>query len=491
MEDMEDMVKALPEGEAPPGAALAPQVRLHRQSREASGSADDALALDRRFVPGTARVWAKTFGCSHNVSDGEYMAGLLEEFGYELVADPEAAEVWLLNSCTVKDPSQAAFLHVVKKGQAAGKAVVVSGCVPQADRSLVGLEEVSMIGISQIDRVVEVVEQALGGNTMRLLAKKALPRLDLPKIRKNQLVEIVPLSTGCLGSCTYCKTRHARGKLGSYALEAIVSRVEHVLAEVNTSDPERVPKEIWLASEDTGAYGRDLGTDLGTLLERLTQVLEARAAPDRMLRLGMTNPPFILAQLDRVSACMRHANMFKFVHMPVQSGNNKVLAAMKREYSVEDFCLAADYMLKHVPGLTLATDIICGFPGETEDEFADTLALVERYRFPVLNISQFYPRPGTPAAKMRRLPTQVVKDRSRRLSALFESYKPFGALLGKQMNVWVSEEVAKDKDGGQTVAHSDAYVKTVISPRDDSLVGKRVLVEVVRCEKFHVHAKLV
>ena len=112
----------------------------------------------------------------------------------------------------------------------------------------------SVIGVTQIDRVVEVVEEALKGNKVKLLAKKNLPTLDLPKIRKNKLVEIIPLSTGCLGSCTYCKTVYARGKLGSYDPNAIVERVKSAISEG--------VMEIWLTSEDTGAYGRDIKTSL-------------------------------------------------------------------------------------------------------------------------------------------------------------------------------------------------------------------------------------
>lgn len=106
--------------------------------------------------------------------------------------------------------------------------------------------------------MVEVVEETLKGNKVRLYGKKSLPSLDLPKIRKNHLIEIIPINTGCLGSCTYCKTKHARGKLGSYQPEAIVARVKQVCEE-NV-------KEIWLTSEDTGAYGRDIGTDISQLL---------------------------------------------------------------------------------------------------------------------------------------------------------------------------------------------------------------------------------
>ena len=169
--------------------------------------------------------------------------------------------------------------------QADGKPVVVSGCVPQGDRNLKGLESVSILGVTQIDRVVEVMEESLKGHTVRLLAKKELPVLDLPKIRKNKLVEIIPLSTGCLGSCTYCKTRHARGRLGSYDPDAIVERARIAISEG--------VMEIWLTSEDTGAYGRDIGTNLPTLLKSIVKIM-----PDHtMLRLGMTNPPYILEHL--------------------------------------------------------------------------------------------------------------------------------------------------------------------------------------------------
>jgi len=162
-----------------------------------------------------------------------------------------------------------------------------------------------VIGVTQIDRVVEVVEEALKGHNVKLLAKKELPILDLPKIRKNQFVEIIPLSTGCLGSCTYCKTRHARGKLGSYDPNAIVERVKQAIAEGVL--------EIWLTSEDTGAYGRDIGTSLPVLLKSIIAVMP----PPTMLRVGMTNPPYILEHLDAMGDILNHPRVYSFLHVPV------------------------------------------------------------------------------------------------------------------------------------------------------------------------------
>ncbi len=348
-------------------------------------------------VPGTERLWVKTFGCSHNVSDSEYMEGMLSSYGYTLLPEAERdnASLWLLNSCTVKNPSQQGMANLITKAHSQGKSVVVAGCVPQGDRFLMDLEGCSLLGLAQLERVVEVVEQTLAGHTVKLLSKAPLPRLDLPKVRKNPLVEIIPLSTGCLGACTYCKTRHARGKLGSYALEAIWKRARQVLKE---GGREGGVTEIWLSSEDTGAYGRDLMVNGGeegkeggreaTLLPRLLEGLTDLLPTNVMLRVGMTNPPFILNQLDAIAACLRHPNVFSFLHVPVQAGSNRVLAAMKREYTVEEFCMVVDTLRAAVPGVTIATDIICGFPGETEEDFLETLALVEKYKFSICNISQ-------------------------------------------------------------------------------------------------------
>eukprot|EP00958_Prasinococcus_capsulatus_P026354 scaffold4768_cov412-Prasinococcus_capsulatus_cf.AAC.3 len=168
-----------------------------------------------------------------------------------LAAEQEAsADVWVVNSCTVKNPSQTAMANVISRGRDLQKPLVVAGCVPQADHKAKELAGLSLVGVTQIDRVVEVVEETLRGNTVRLLSKAKLPQLDLPKIRRNKHVEILPINTGCLGSCTYCKTKHARGDLGSYTIESLVQRVREVVSDGVT--------EIWLSSEDTGAYGRDL-----------------------------------------------------------------------------------------------------------------------------------------------------------------------------------------------------------------------------------------
>lgn len=431
-------------------------------------------------LPGVQKVFVKTYGCSHNTSDSEYMMGLLHEYGYQLVENFEDCDACVINSCTVKNPSQDAFINYISKARKNGKKVVVSGCVPQGDRTLPGLEECSVVGVTQIDRIVEVVEETLKGNIVKLLAKKELPSLDLPKIRRNAYVEIVPINTGCLGSCTYCKTKHARGKLGSYEIDAIVKSCLKASKEG--------VKEIWLTSEDTGAYGRDINTDLPELMMEILKNIPE----DVMIRVGMTNPPYIMEHLEKMAKILNHPNCFSFLHIPVQCGSNPVLDKMNREYKVEDFKLVCDYLIANVPGITLATDIICGFPSETKEQFDETLDLIDKYKFPVINISQFYPRPGTVAAKWKRVDTREVKRRSTETAKLFFSYPNYDHLKNTIQRVWVHDNKDEGKAPGDDfmIAHTKSYAKVLLK-RDNELIGKQVLVKINDVHKWHVYGDII
>jgi len=345
------------------------------------------------IIPGTQKIWVKTWGCAHNSSDSEYMAGQLAAYGYSLTDVKNEADLWLLNSCTVKTPAEDHFKNEIDEAQEKGKPIVVAGCVPQGQPKSDFLKGLSIIGVQQIDRVVEVVEETLKGHSVRLLGTKKESgkkiggaSLLLPKIRKNPLIEIISINTGCLNQCTYCKTKHARGELGSYPPEEIIARAEQSFQEGVC--------EIWLTSEDTGAYGRDIGTSLPELLRKLVEVI-----PDGcMLRLGMTNPPYILEHLEAIAEILNHPRVYGFLHVPVQAASDAVLSDMKREYCLADFENVVDFLRERVPGISIATDIICGFPTETEDDFEETINLCTKYKFPSLFINQYFPRPGTPAA---------------------------------------------------------------------------------------------
>ncbi|KAJ6807217.1 threonylcarbamoyladenosine tRNA methylthiotransferase [Iris pallida] len=473
MEDIEDVVGVA--GGSPPGFRL-PVTAIGMKPRKKKLTAR-LLLQDSPQIPGTQTIYMKTFGCSHNQSDSEYMAGQLSAFGYSVSDDPEEADLWLVNTCTVKNPSQSAMATLISKCKSAQKPLVVAGCVPQGSRDLKELEGVSVIGVQQIDRVVEVVEETLKGHEVRLLTRKTLPALDLPKVRKNKFIEILPINVGCLGACTYCKTKHARGHLGSYTVDSLVGRVRAVLSEG--------VKEIWLSSEDTGAYGRDIGSNLPLLLNAI--VAELPSDRSTMLRIGMTNPPFILEYLQDIAEVLRHPSVYSFLHVPVQSGSDSVLDAMNREYTVSDFRTVVDTLNKLVPGMQIATDIICGFPGETDEDFEQTVGLIKEYKFSQVHISQFYPRPGTPAARMKKVPSTAVKRRSRELTTLFESFNPYKGMEGQIERIWITEIAT---DGIHLVGHTKGYVQVlVIAP--DIMLGTSVYVRITSVGRWSIFGEVI
>ena len=432
------------------------------------------------MVPDVAlkgRVYFRTFGCSHNVSDSEFMMGLLVKDGYTLVNSLEESDLCVFNSCTVKNPSQDAAVNLVVKAEQLKRKIVVTGCVPQADQSIPIFAKASLVGVGNIDSIVHVVEETLKGNRVVAIGKSStLPDINaMPKIRRNRLVEIIAVSTGCLGQCTYCKTKHARGELGSYSVEAIMARAETAIAEG--------VKQIWLTSEDLGAYGIDLGTDIVQLLIAILAVIEK--APDVMLRLGMTNPPYMLQHGAEVGRILSHPQVFEFLHAPVQSGSNAVLRAMKREYTKENYLELIDLVRETVPNLTIATDIICGFPGETNEDHEETISLIQACKFPVVNISQFYPRPGTPAAHMQRVPTKIAKQRSSQITTLFDSYTTNDAFLNTVVRVWFDETDEKDRARSQSVGHTKNYTKVIV-PFQAQLAGVSRLVKITAIHKWDI-----
>ncbi|XP_070500010.1 threonylcarbamoyladenosine tRNA methylthiotransferase [Chironomus tepperi] len=486
LDDIEDIVKP---GDLKPSDRYSNKknvvLRVRKKNNKVNGNENEIVENGdhQSVISGTQTIYVKTWGCSHNNSDSEYMAGQLAKYGYSLTNQKDKADLWLLNSCTVKNPSEDTFRNDIQSGLNVGKKVVVAGCVPQGGASKQDyMKGLSIVGVNQIDRVVEVVEETLKGNTVKLLqAKKENgkrrpgPSLLLPKIRKNPLVEIIPINSGCLNQCTYCKTKHARGDLVSYPPEEIVQRAKDAFEEGVV--------ELWLTSEDTGTYGRDIDSSLPELLYKLVEVIPEGCK----MRIGMTNPPYILEHLEAVADILKHSRVYSFLHVPVQAGSDSVLGEMKREYCIADFEKIVDYLKEKVPGVTIATDIICGFPTETPADFEETMTLCAKYKFPSLFINQFFPRPGTPAANMKRIPPNEVKQRTKKLTDLFYTYEPYSDRIGMEYEVLVTE-ISHDKK--HYVGHNKFY-EQILLPMRENLLGKSVNVKVISSTKFSMMAEII
>ena len=396
-----------------------------------------------------ARVFIEVYGCSANMADWEMAAGLLREAGHSIVPDPDGAEASVVLTCTVKTPTENKVVKRIRELSQMEGALVVAGCMPKAQTGLVAevAPDASMVGPDDLLSIVEVVESAMAGVRVEAVDGGPLDRSCLPRVRRNPVIHIAPISSGCLGDCSYCIVKRARGRLHSFPSEAIVEDARRAV--------EGGCREIWVTAEDTASY-RDGDVRLPGLLDSITG-LDGRF----YVRVGMMTPNQAEPILDDLVEAFGSEKVFKFLHVPVQSGNDDVLRRMNRRYTVDDFRQLVTRFREAIPDISLSTDIICGFPGETEEQFADSLRLVKEIQPDALNISRFWPRPGTEAVGLDgQLHGRETKERSRELSSLWRG------LLAERNRGWVGwegeaviDEVGRD---GTMVGRNLAYKPIVV-----------------------------
>jgi len=357
------------------------------------------------------------------------IAGLLSKSGFQVVGSPEIADIVILNSCYVKHVTEQRLFSRIDELKKLGKKILVTGCAPEVVPEKLLDAGVSVVSTHHLTSVPAAVKKILEGKEVALLGRKKEAKLGLPRIRSNPVRGIIKISEGCTGKCSYCATKLAKGELVSYPLEDI-------LREIRLSVSSGC-REIWLTSQDTAAYGSDIGSSLIELMKGITEI------PGRFLvRIGMMNPSHLVKILDGFCEVIKNEKFYRFLHLPVQSGSDRILEAMKREYTVADFEKCIETVRRVVQDITVWTDIIVGFPGETEEDFARSVELVKRVQPDYVNISRFAARPGTAAAKMKQLSSEVKKRRSVELSrvCLEISRKKNERYIGRTKEVLIVEE---------------------------------------------------
>ena len=438
-------------------------------------------------------VYIKTFGCSVNQSDSELMGGLLKEAGYDVITeyvdaadsidnsscDAKHIDVVIINSCTVKNLAESKFFKELRKWKSKDVKIIVAGCITQAEPELLKkeLKDVSVIGTRQLIHVVDIVNDTLSGKIIHNLENDKNERLNLPKVRRIGIVEIIPISEGCMSNCTYCKTKLARGEILSYPKEKIISQFKSALSDGC--------KEFWITSQDNGCYGFDIYRKEKYFLPQLLNDLLALDG-DFRIRLGMSNPDHVDRIKEDLVETFKHPKMFKFLHIPVQSGNDKVLRDMKRSHTIKEFYNIIKLFRKEIPGISISTDLIAGFPQETNEEFNDTLQLVKDVKFDVLNFSRFWLRKGTPAENMKQLPGGVIKERTEKIKKLFNG------MIEEQNKVWLGMEcdILIDEIGksGSLIGRNDCYKQVVIKFSDDpSAISNLKLGDFVKVKIIQTH----
>jgi threonylcarbamoyladenosine tRNA methylthiotransferase CDKAL1 len=449
-------------------------------------------------------IYIETYGCSANQNNAEIMKGLLLSNGFTVVETESLADIIILNTCVVKEPTIKKIEDRIKNLVEKNKKLIITGCMPEVlEKRLAKLcPRASIVGINHIKEISSIVKKLIEGEQIKLLEKSNEIKLCTPKFRQKNVVGITQIAQGCLGSCAYCYTRAAKGTLFSYPEDKIIKNIEQDLAAGC--------KEIWLTSQDNSAYGLDSPdfldkeiirndkTSFGAEAQRckvkninLPVLIDSITSLQHrfFLRIGMMNPEHTLPILNDLTESYKSDKVFKFVHIPLQSGSDNTLKAMNRKYKAKDFLEIIDKFKKEFSNITLATDVIVGFPGETEEDFQETLNIIKKINPDVLNISRFWAMPNTEAKKMpNQISPEVKRKRAIETMKLhakiaLENKKP---LVGQEFRVLVDEKGFQDT----WVARNESY-KMIILRSKESLLGKFVKVRIKEAKVHYLIGEII
>ena len=394
-----------------------------------------------------AKIFVEAYGCSASFADSEMISGLIQNGGHVLADNSSDSDLNIIVTCSVKDATANKMVNRIKSLKS--KPLIVAGCLPKAERKNVERfsENASLLGPNSLGKTLQIVDTTLRGGRQIALDDSDLTKTGLPKVRLNPTVGIVEIASGCMSECTFCQTKLAKGDLTSYRLGDVVRQVQ---TEVKDGC-----KEIWLTSTDNGCYGFDIGTDLPALVDAVADI------PNKfMIRVGMMNPMYMPRIKERLIESFGNDKVFKFLHVPVQSGSDKVLQDMKRGHTSETFRRVVNDARERYGDFTISTDIIVGFPSETEEDFQETVSLLDETRPDVVNLSRYSARPGTDAAAWKQIDVAEVKRRSK---IVFEQINKISVKNNKRWLGWegkvLFDENTEDGIKGRNFAYKPVFVR--------------------------------
>jgi tRNA-2-methylthio-N6-dimethylallyladenosine synthase len=432
----------------------------------------------------------RTYGCQMNVHDSERLTGLLEGAGY-VAGESGAADVVVFNTCAVRENADNKLYGnlgqlYTQKLENPNLQIAVGGCLAQKDRETI-IKRAPWVdvvfGTHNIGSLPALLERARHNQEAQVEILDSLETFpsDLPTKRDSTYAAWVSISVGCNNTCTFCIVPSLRGKEKD-------RRPGEILAEINALVAEGVV-EITLLGQNVNTYGVEFG-DKGAF----AKLLRACGEIDGLERVRFTSPHPAAFTDDVIEAMAETPNVMPQLHMPLQSGSDRILKAMKRSYRSEKYLGILDRVRAAMPHAAITTDIIVGFPGETEEDFQETMRVVEQSRFTVAYTFQYSKRPGTPAADLPdQLPKEIVQERYERLlelvnaSALAENQ----AQIGREVEVLVINEGRKDDATNRMSGRAQDFRLVhfeIPEGADHPRPGDMVTVKVTQAAPYHLLA---
>ncbi len=418
-----------------------------------------------------------TYGCSYNQASSEIIKGLLLKNNFQ-ESKLDESDVIIILSCVVKSPTENKIIAKIKTlfAEYPKKKIIVGGCLPEVipERIKEISKDINFFGPHFATEIVDIVNKTIQGENVELIGKRYECRLGITRKKINPIIGIIQISQGCLSNCAYCCVKIAMGDFFAYPVSLIIEEIKEMIKSGC--------KEIWITAQDTAAY-RYENLDLADLISEITKI-ESKFN----IRIGMMNPKSVLPILKKLIETYSHPNLYKFLHLPLQSGDNEILAAMNRNYTIEDVLKIIEEFRNKFPLLTLSTDLIIGFPGETEEQFQNSLKILEKINPDIVNISRFGQRPKTKAKKMNnQIPPDIIKKRSKTATELVNQLT---LERNKKWINWEGEVLVSEKSKyGDWMGRNFAY-KPIVIKSSDNLFGKFVIVNIDKVNPFVLFGKM-
>ena len=420
------------------------------------------------------KYYIHTYGCQMNIHDSEKIAGILRDMGYDECNSPEEADVVVFNTCCIRETAEKKIYgHIGQmkklKRKKPNLIVAVCGCMSQQDGASEHIRQSYpfvdvVLGTGNLNMLRQGIENA-GRQRLFNTDFCCVREEDFPQYRTSYPNAWVNINYGCNNFCTYCIVPYVRGRERSRRPEDILAEVKGLLSDGY--------KEITLLGQNVNSYGKDIeGASFASLLREIGKL------PGKFRLRFMTSHPKDLTQ-DIIDAVAEHKNICNNVHLPVQSGSSRILKAMNRRYDRESYLALVERIKECIPDVGITTDIMVGFPGETEEDFCDTLDLVRKAQFSSAFCFVYSPRKGTPASLMPQIDDAVKKDRITRLLACQNEVtkRISKTMVGKRYEVLVEGNNFRYKD---TMCGRTESGRLVNFKCDSGLVGKFVTVKIER-----------
>ncbi len=433
-------------------------------------------------------AYVRSFGCQLNISDGEKIKGLLMQMGYNFTDDEAKADLIILNTCAVRENAEDRVFGIVgsmKKLKEIKPSLIIgiSGCMTAqahiAEKIRKSYPQVDfVVGTSAISSIPKLLFDCLRGEKFGVDIAEYDDFSEVEQVRESKFKASVPIMFGCNNFCTYCIVPYVRGRERSRKQEDIVTEVRDLV--------QNGYKEVMLLGQNVNSYGNDFG-EKGAFPKLLRELNKIEG--DFVIRFMSSHPKDATEELiDTIFECNKVA---KHLHLPLQSGSSDVLARMNRRYTVEKYLEIVEYIRSRDSGFSLTTDLIVGFPDETDADFQATLDVIKRVKYDNIYSFIYSKRSGTKAAEMADFTSDEVKSaRMRELLELqreisTENYKRF---IGKRMRVLVDDVSKKRK--GYVTGKSNEYI-IVEFEGDETLIGRFVDIEVTDSMNWAVIGKMV